>query len=175
MGNVRVDGQPVHFSATDWQIERGAPCLGEHTEEVLTTLLGLSRDDVAALAEGGRRMTALSGLRVLELSNERIAFAGKLLGDMGADVVLIEPPAGDPARCYPPFLDDTPGEDRSLFWWHYHTSKRGIVLDLDDARDRKRFQRLIENRRHPARSGAAPTAAFARARLSRISRRSVPS
>ena len=49
MGNVRVDGQPVHFSSTDWRIEHGAPCLGEHTEEVLTTLLGLSRDDVAAL------------------------------------------------------------------------------------------------------------------------------
>src|SRR5262245_12659950 len=89
-------------------------------------------------------MTALSGLRVLELSNERIAFAGKLLGDMGADVVLIEPPGGDPARQYPPFLDDAPGDDRSLFWWHYNTSKRGIVLDLDDARDRKRFERLIE-------------------------------
>ena len=35
------------------------------------------------------------------------------------------------ARSYPPFLDDTPGDDRSLYWWHYHTSKRGIVLDLD--------------------------------------------
>ena len=89
-------------------------------------------------------MTALTGLRVLELSNERIAFAGKLLGDMGADVVLIEPPGGDPARRYPPFLDDVPGEDRSLYWWHYNTSKRGIVLDLDDARDRKRFEGLMQ-------------------------------
>jgi benzylsuccinate CoA-transferase BbsF subunit len=53
MGNVRVDGQPVHFSSTDWQIERGAPCLSEHTEAVLTGLLGLSRDDVAALREEG--------------------------------------------------------------------------------------------------------------------------
>ena len=88
-------------------------------------------------------MTALAGLRVLELSNERIAFAGKLLGDMGADVVLIEPPGGDPARRYPPFLDNTPGDDRSLYWWHYNTSKRGIVLDLDDARDRKRFEHLV--------------------------------
>jgi crotonobetainyl-CoA:carnitine CoA-transferase CaiB-like acyl-CoA transferase len=88
-------------------------------------------------------MTALTGLRVLELSNERIAFAGKLLGDMGADVVLIEPPGGDPARRYPPFLDDVSGEDRSLWWWHYHTSKRGIVLDLDDAHDRRRFEQLI--------------------------------
>jgi benzylsuccinate CoA-transferase BbsF subunit len=53
MGNVRVDGQPVHFSATDWQIERGAPCLSEHTEEVLTTLLGLSSEDVGALRKEG--------------------------------------------------------------------------------------------------------------------------
>ena len=40
MGNVRVDGQPVHFSQTDWQQNRGAPCLSEHTREVLTRLLG---------------------------------------------------------------------------------------------------------------------------------------
>ena len=87
-------------------------------------------------------MTALTGIRVLELANERIGFAGKLLADMGADVILIEPPGGDPSRGYPPFLDDQPGADRSLYWWHYHTSKRGIVLDLDDAADRELFKRL---------------------------------
>jgi len=47
-------------------------------------------------------MSALKGVRVLELANERIAFAGKLLADMGADVILIEPPGGDPARRYGP-------------------------------------------------------------------------
>jgi benzylsuccinate CoA-transferase BbsF subunit len=53
MGDVRVDGLPVHFSKTDWTLERGGPCLGEHTEEVLGRLLGLSADDVAKLrAEG---------------------------------------------------------------------------------------------------------------------------
>lgn len=53
MGSVRVDGLPVHFSRTDWEIERGAPCLGEHTEEVLRDLLGLSSEEVARLrAEG---------------------------------------------------------------------------------------------------------------------------
>lgn len=87
-------------------------------------------------------MTALTGIRVIELANERIAFAGKLLADMGADVILVEPPQGDPSRHYPPFLEDTPGEDRSLYWWHYHTSKRGIVLDLDDDEGRERFRRL---------------------------------
>ena len=53
MGDVRVDGLPVHFSRTDWQLARGGPCLGEHTEAVLGRLLGLSPDDVAKLrAEG---------------------------------------------------------------------------------------------------------------------------
>jgi crotonobetainyl-CoA:carnitine CoA-transferase CaiB-like acyl-CoA transferase len=88
-------------------------------------------------------MTALSGVRVIELANERIAYAGKLLADMGADVILVEPPGGDPARGYPPFLDDTPGPDRSLWWWHYHTSKRGVVLDLDNPADRLRFLALV--------------------------------
>lgn len=88
-------------------------------------------------------MTALTGIRVLELSNERISLTGKLMADMGADLILIEPPGGDPARQYPPFLDDEPGEDRSLYWWHYHTSKRGIVLNLDDADDRETFRQLI--------------------------------
>ena len=53
MGNVRVDGQPVHFSSTDWKIEHGAPCLSEHTEEVLTSVLGLSREEVATLRQEG--------------------------------------------------------------------------------------------------------------------------
>ena len=53
IGNVRVDGMPVHLSKTDWKMERGAPCLGEHTELVLGRLLGMSPDDVAKLrAEG---------------------------------------------------------------------------------------------------------------------------
>ncbi len=53
MGEVRVDGQPVHFSKTDWHLERGAPCLGEHNEEILTRVLGLSPDDVAELTSDG--------------------------------------------------------------------------------------------------------------------------
>ena len=88
-------------------------------------------------------MTALTGLRVVELAREPIAFAGKLLADMGAEVILVEPPGGDPCRTYPPFLDDEPGDDRSLYWWHYHTNKRGVVLDLDAAADAERFRALI--------------------------------
>lgn len=88
-------------------------------------------------------MTALTGLRVVELAREPIAFAGKLLADMGADVILVEPLGGDPCRGYPPFVDDQPGADRSLFWWHYHTNKRSVVLDLDAPGDATRFRSLI--------------------------------
>ena len=65
--------------------------------------------------------------RVVELSHEHVAFAGKLLADMGADVIVVEPPGGSPQRTYGPFLDDEPGPERSLWWWHYNTSKRGVV------------------------------------------------
>ena len=53
MGDVRVDGQPAHFSQTDWDIDRGAPCLGEHTEEVLTRVLGLDPAEVQQLHADG--------------------------------------------------------------------------------------------------------------------------
>lgn len=53
MGDVKVDGNPVHFSETDWQLRTGAPCLGEHTAQVLTELLGMSEQQVDTLrAEG---------------------------------------------------------------------------------------------------------------------------
>ena len=88
-------------------------------------------------------MSVLSGIRVIELSSERIAFAGKLLGDMGADVILVEPPAGEPSRGYPPFVDDEPGEGRSLHFLHYNTSKRSLVLDLETAEGVQTLRTLI--------------------------------
>lgn len=53
MGEVRVDGLPVHFSKTDWKYTRSGPCLGEHTEEVLTRLLGMTGEEVTRLREEG--------------------------------------------------------------------------------------------------------------------------
>lgn len=84
----------------------------------------------------------LSGLRVLELADEKGQFCGKLLGDLGADVVKIEPPGGEPCRHVGPFLDDIPHPERSLSFWHYNTSKRGITLKLETADGRALFQRL---------------------------------
>lgn len=105
-------------------------------------------------SNGSGRRGALHGTRVVELASERCAWAGKLLGDMGADVVLVEPPEGDASRRYPPFAEnasdaseasDAAGSgDESLYWWHYNTSKRSVVLDLERAAAREAFLRLIE-------------------------------
>jgi crotonobetainyl-CoA:carnitine CoA-transferase CaiB-like acyl-CoA transferase len=85
----------------------------------------------------------LSGLSVVELTNESCAWAAKLLADLGADTIVVEPPGGSAQRCYGPWLDDEPGPERSLWWWHYNTNKRSIVLDLDDEADRQRFVDLV--------------------------------
>ncbi len=88
-------------------------------------------------------MGPLDGLRVVELSHEHVAFAGKLLADLGAAVTVVEPPGGSVQRTYGPFLDDEAGPERSLWWWHYNTSKRGVVADLTTAAGAAAVRTLI--------------------------------
>jgi benzylsuccinate CoA-transferase BbsE subunit len=84
----------------------------------------------------------LTGTRVLDLTSEPGFFAGKLLAELGADVVKVEPPAGDPARRRPPFLGGVPDGERALGWLAMNTSKRGMTLDLDRPRGRELFRDL---------------------------------
>ena len=84
----------------------------------------------------------LAGLRILELADEKGQFCGKLMGDLGADVIKIEPPGGEATRRVGPFLDDIPHPERSLSFWYYNTSKRGITLNLETADGRQLFRRL---------------------------------
>lgn len=98
---------------------------------------------MSAANAANRNVGALHGVRVVELADEKCAWAGKLLADMGADVILVEPPGGDGARQYGPFFEDRPGPDRSLYWWHHHTSKRGIVLDLSAEPSRAALRKLV--------------------------------
>ncbi len=84
----------------------------------------------------------LTGLRILELSDEKGQFCGKLFGDLGADVIKIEPPDGERNRHVGPFLDDIPHPERSLSFWYYNTSKRGITLNLETSDGRALFRRL---------------------------------
>ncbi|HXD90532.1 MAG TPA: CoA transferase [Candidatus Binataceae bacterium] len=74
---------------------------------------------------------ALAGLRVLDLADYRGSLCSRLMADMGADVIKVEPPGGDAARRIGPFLDDAPHHDRSLFFWFYNLNKRAMTLDLN--------------------------------------------
>jgi crotonobetainyl-CoA:carnitine CoA-transferase CaiB-like acyl-CoA transferase len=84
----------------------------------------------------------LTGVRVLELADELGEYCGKVLAGLGAEVVKIEPPGGEPTRCYGPFYADEKHPDRSLYFWHYNFGKRSVVLDLDDAAGQARFADL---------------------------------
>ena len=85
----------------------------------------------------------LSPYRVLDLTDERGLLCGKILADLGADVLQIEPPAGNTARRVAPFYRDDPGPDHSLFWWAYAANKRSVTLDLMRADGKALFERLV--------------------------------
>ncbi len=86
--------------------------------------------------------SALGDVRVLDLTGEMGAYCAKLLADLGADVIKIEPPGGDPARAVPPFYRDEAGLERSLYFLNLNTSKRGITLDLEQPSARDVFKKL---------------------------------
>ena len=87
--------------------------------------------------------SALDDLKVLDIS-QGIAgpLCARLLGDFGADVIKIEPPGGEIGRRMPPFHQDKPGPERSLFFMMANLNKRGIVLDLETPEGAARFRRL---------------------------------
>ncbi len=89
----------------------------------------------------GRTQGVLTGISVLDLSGLAGQYAGRLLADLGADVIKIEPPGGDPVRFMPPFAGDQPGPDRSLRWLAYNANKTSVVIDLATTEGR---QNLLE-------------------------------
>ena len=72
----------------------------------------------------------LGHLRVLDLTGGSEQIGGQLLADLGADVILVEPPSGSATRRWAPFAGDRPGAERSLVFRSYNRNKRGIVLDI---------------------------------------------
>jgi crotonobetainyl-CoA:carnitine CoA-transferase CaiB-like acyl-CoA transferase len=84
----------------------------------------------------------LSPYRVLDLTNERGFLSGRLLGDLGADVIKIEKPGGDTGRRLGPFYHDIPDPEKSLYWMGFNTNKRGVTLDIQTADGREIFKKL---------------------------------
>ena len=85
----------------------------------------------------------LTPYRVLDLSTERGLLCGQILGDLGADVIKVEPPGGSPARRLGPFYQDQPHPDRSLYWWAYNRNKRSITLDVYTSEGQAILHRLV--------------------------------
>src|ERR671923_1256029 len=89
-----------------------------------------------------RHKGLLAPFRVLDLTDELGFLCGKILGDLGADVIKIERPGGDPARKLGPFFKNQPDAEKSLYWFGFNNNKRGITLNLESPKGRDLFSRL---------------------------------
>jgi crotonobetainyl-CoA:carnitine CoA-transferase CaiB-like acyl-CoA transferase len=88
-------------------------------------------------SDPNKKPGALTGCRVLDLTTPLGHLCGKILGDLGADVVKVEPPAGDAGRFRSPFYYDQNGGPHSLFWLAYNNNKRSVTLNLETADGRE--------------------------------------
>ncbi len=84
----------------------------------------------------------LTGIHVLDLSGDLGVYCGKLLADVGADVIKVEPPGGDPMRHTGPFIEGADSPESSIHWRHYNTNKRSITLDITSDAGRDLLPRL---------------------------------
>ena len=96
----------------------------------------------------------LAPYRVLDLTHEWCLLSGKILADLGADVIQIEPPGGHPARRMGPFYKDDIDPERSLFWWSYAANKRSITLDYATPDGKALLKRLVASTDFLIESGA---------------------
>ena len=113
------------FDKTEARIARPSPAFGEHQAEVMAELHDWQPRTVPA-APGGSGGLALAGLRVLDFAQGIPGpMAAMQLGDLGADVIKIEPPEGDWLRQTPPFQ----GGEGAVFL-QLNRNKRSIVIDL---------------------------------------------
>jgi crotonobetainyl-CoA:carnitine CoA-transferase CaiB-like acyl-CoA transferase len=86
----------------------------------------------------------LNHLRALDLTDDRGFLAGKLLADLGVNVIKIEPPRGDPARKIGGFWGCATDPEKSLYWFAYNSNKKGITLDIEKAEGRDLFKKLVK-------------------------------
>jgi crotonobetainyl-CoA:carnitine CoA-transferase CaiB-like acyl-CoA transferase len=87
----------------------------------------------------------LTGFKALDLTNETGIICGKILANMGVDVIKVEKPDGDSARDVPPFCRDNPEPNNGLYWLAFNTDKRGITLNLETAQGQDLFKKLVKS------------------------------
>jgi len=89
----------------------------------------------------GLRM--LEGHRALDLTEEKGFLCAKILAELGVDVIKIEKPGGDAARRMGPFWQDQADPEKSLYWFAYNSSKRGVTLNLETGEGKRIFRDLV--------------------------------
>ncbi len=86
----------------------------------------------------------LAPFRVIDLTNELGQLAGRMLGDLGAEVIKVEPPGGDESRFIGPFRGDVVDPEQSLHWWTFNTNKLSATLDLTTLQGQELFTQLLD-------------------------------
>jgi crotonobetainyl-CoA:carnitine CoA-transferase CaiB-like acyl-CoA transferase len=86
----------------------------------------------------------LSCYRVLDVTDAKGFICGKVLADLGADVIKIERPGGDPARSIGPFYHNIPHPEKSLYWFAFNGNKRGITLDIERTDGQEILKKLVK-------------------------------
>ncbi len=82
--------------------------------------------------------------RVLDLCDGKGMFCGRILGDLGCDVIKVEKPGGDPSLNLGPFDHDSLDPEKSLFWLAYNANKRSITLAIEKPEGKEIFKRLVQ-------------------------------
>jgi crotonobetainyl-CoA:carnitine CoA-transferase CaiB-like acyl-CoA transferase len=85
----------------------------------------------------------LEGYRALDLTDEKGFLCGKILAELGVDVIKVERPGGDRARNIGPYWHDQTDPGKSLYWFAYNSSKRGITLNLEAEEGKNIFRNLV--------------------------------
>jgi len=86
----------------------------------------------------------LKRAKVLDLADEKASFCSKLLADLGAEVIKVERPGGDPSREIGPFAENYYYPENSLLFFHNNTNKLGITLNLEHEDGRKIFRKMVQ-------------------------------
>jgi benzylsuccinate CoA-transferase BbsE subunit len=86
----------------------------------------------------------LKGYRALDLTDEKGFLCGRILGDLGADVIKVERPGGDGSRNIGPFYHDEPHPERSLYWYAFNANKRSVTLDITHEDGKAIFEKLVK-------------------------------
>src|SRR6266487_6751852 len=86
----------------------------------------------------------LKGYRALDLTGLSGQLCGRILADLGIEVIKIEPPGGDPVRRLPPFIKSPEGKQLSTTFAHLNTGKTSKVLDLANETDHDAFRRMVK-------------------------------